>query len=113
MACVHRGQGQGLSDRFEGEVGGSQTVTLIESEMPAHIHTLNASYDTATEVSPNAQYPAVGSAISFYDTNAQPTTNMAFNALVPAGGSLPHNNMMASLTLIFCIAMQGVFPPRQ
>jgi microcystin-dependent protein len=39
-------------------------------------------------------------------------TNMAFQALSPAGGSLPHNNMMPYLTLNFCIAMQGVFPPR-
>ena len=111
-ACVHEGQGQGLSERYEGEVGGEQFVTLVQSEIPAHMHTLNVSFDTATEVSPNQQYPAVGSAISFYDTNAQSTTNMAFNALTPAGGSLPHNNMMPSLTLEFCIALQGVFPPR-
>ena len=37
---------------------------------------------------------------------------MNFQALTPAGGSLPHNNMMPYLTLMFCIAMQGVFPPR-
>ena len=27
-------------------------------------------------------------------------------------GSLPHNNMMPYLTLNYCIALQGVFPPR-
>jgi microcystin-dependent protein len=37
---------------------------------------------------------------------------MAFQALAPAGGSLPHNNMMPYLTVNFCIAMQGIFPPR-
>jgi microcystin-dependent protein len=111
-ACVHRGQGQGLSEYFQGQTGGEQYVTLIQSEMPLHPHTMNASYDTATEVSPNQQYPAVGSAISFYDANNQPPANLAFNALTPAGGSLPHNNMMPTLTLLFCIALQGVFPPR-
>jgi microcystin-dependent protein len=111
-ACIHRGQGQGLSVYDEGQTGGEPNVTLITSEMPFHTHTLNASYDTATEVSPSGQYPAVGSAISFYDANNQPTDNMAFNVLTIAGGSLPHNNYMPTLTLNFCIAMQGVFPPR-
>ncbi len=34
------------------------------------------------------------------------------SALSLVGGSLPHNNLMPYLTLNFCIAMQGVFPPR-
>jgi microcystin-dependent protein len=32
--------------------------------------------------------------------------------LAPAGGDQPHNNMQPYLTLNFCIALQGVFPPR-
>jgi microcystin-dependent protein len=50
---------------------------------------------------------------SAYQTDtASHQVNLAFNALAPVGGSLPHNNMMPYLTLNFCIAMQGVFPPR-
>jgi microcystin-dependent protein len=112
MAVVDAGQGPGLSERFSGEVSGSSTVSLSQAEMPAHLHTFNVSFDTATEVSPNLQNLAVGSAISMYDTNAQPTTNMAFQSLAPQGGSGPHNNMMPYLVLLYCIAMQGVFPPR-
>ena len=37
---------------------------------------------------------------------------MAPQALRTAGGDLPHNNMMPYLVLNFCIALQGVFPPR-
>jgi microcystin-dependent protein len=37
---------------------------------------------------------------------------MAFQAIAPAGGEQPHNNLMPYLTLSFCIALQGVFPPR-
>jgi microcystin-dependent protein len=37
-APMHRGQGPGLSEYFLGQTGGSQTVTLPESEMPAHNH---------------------------------------------------------------------------
>jgi microcystin-dependent protein len=33
-------------------------------------------------------------------------------AIGVAGGNLPHNNMPPYLTLNFCIALQGVFPPR-
>jgi microcystin-dependent protein len=112
MSCVHTGQGQGLSEHFQGEEAGEQALTLIVSEMPAHGHSLNASYDTATEVSPNQQEVAVGSAISMYGPNNDPSTTLAFQALAPAGGGLPHNNTMPSLTLTYCIAMQGVFPPR-
>jgi microcystin-dependent protein len=37
---------------------------------------------------------------------------MNANALAPAGGGQPHNNMQPYLTLSFCIALQGVYPPR-
>ena len=112
MTCVDRGQGQGLSERFQGEESGEDFVTLLDSEMPLHSHALNASFDTATEVSPNQQAVAVGSAISIYGPNNAPVANLAFQALTPAGGSLPHNNDMPSLVLNFCIALQGVYPPR-
>src|SRR6476660_6805437 len=41
-ATMHPGQGPGLSLHDLGEVGGSQTVSLLESEIPAHSHSLNA-----------------------------------------------------------------------
>ena len=41
-----------------------------------------------------------------------PLTQMAPEALPPAGGSLPHNNLQPYLTLNYCIALQGVFPAR-
>jgi hypothetical protein len=33
-------------------------------------------------------------------------------SLPPAGGDTPHNNLQPFLILNFCIALQGVFPPR-
>src|SRR6267143_4712706 len=38
-APLQQGQGPGLSDRFQGETGGEQTVTLVNTELPAHSHT--------------------------------------------------------------------------
>ena len=41
-AAIGQGQGAGLSQRFLGEQGGSQFITLLTSEMPLHTHTLRA-----------------------------------------------------------------------
>jgi microcystin-dependent protein len=109
---MHQGQGPGLSQRFLGESAGEQFVTLLTSEMPAHTHTLNDSTKPATEASPNDQYLAKGAGVGMYDAATQPTTNLDLQALALAGGSLPHNNMQPYLTVQYCIALQGVFPPR-
>src|SRR5436189_128554 len=47
----------------------------------------------------------------------QQTTNaniiqFAPEALAPAGGDQPHNNLQPYLTFYFNIALQGVYPPR-
>jgi microcystin-dependent protein len=110
-APMNQGQSGGTSDRVIGEASGTESVTLIQSEMPAHAHTLNAVESTATERQPPNQMFAVGEAISAYHTG-QPNTTMNPSMIAPMGGSLPHNNMQPSLALNFCIALQGIFPPR-
>ena len=110
---MHPGQGPGLSLHDLGETGGSETVTLLESEIPAHAHTMMASADPANAQIPSAQLTlARSSGGSAYSTTLTGLVPMAPQALAPAGGSLPHNNMQPYLTLNFCIALQGVFPPR-
>jgi microcystin-dependent protein len=96
---------------FLGETGGSETVTLLQTEMPAHTHAQAVSQGDAIERLPGGQLLATGIAIGQYGAAAA-MTPMAFQAVAPAGGSLPHNNMQPYLTLSFCIALQGVFPPR-
>jgi len=113
-APMHPGQGQGLSLHDLGETGGSETVTLLESEIPSHSHSFNANAVTGDT---NAPGPTVSLARSSNATAYQQNTNqnivaMAFQAIGITGGSLPHNNMQPYLTLNFCIALQGVFPPR-
>src|SRR5246500_2564083 len=39
---MHPGQGPGLSLHDLGETGGTETVTLLQSEMPAHTHAVGA-----------------------------------------------------------------------
>lgn len=108
-APMHPGQGPGLSLRHLGESGGSQSITLLESEIPAHTHSLRAVNDDGLTTTPIGNAPAVN---RFYSTSPGTLVPMAAQALTPVGGNQPHNNMMPYLTFYFCIALQGVFPPR-
>ncbi len=114
MAPMEFGQGPGLSLRDLGEIGGEQTVTLLQTEMPIHSHTAQgvsgagglAPDPTTTWADANQR------GISEYAPSDANNVQMNPFALSIAGGNLPHNNMMPYLTLNFCIALQGVFPAR-
>jgi microcystin-dependent protein len=111
---MHPGQGPGLSLHDLGEEGGSETVALLQSEIPAHSHGLRAATDPADNNFPSPNHSLANSQKSFgYQTNTtQNLVNLAASALTQTGGDQPHNNLMPYLTFNFCIAMQGVFPPR-
>ena len=110
---LHPGQGPGLSLYDLGQTGGSETVTLLESEIPAHTHAWrDHDIDLGELNAPSNTRSLAQSANSSIYTAAAKLTQMNFQALAVAGGDQPHNNMMPYLTLNFCIALQGVFPPR-
>jgi microcystin-dependent protein len=111
-APMHPGQGPGLSLHDLGETGGSDMVTLLESEIPAHAHGTSASVADGNSQSPANEKLATG--VGGIRQYAAPgaVTQLSPKALAPAGGSVPHNNMQPYLTLYFSIALQGVFPPR-
>jgi len=113
-APMHPGQGPGLSLHDLGETGGSQTVTLLESEMPAHSHAMMAQNQPAQVDAPGPDRTFARSSGGFAYKPAPYTTIVQFspNMIGPAGGDQPHNNMMPFLALNFNIALQGVFPPR-
>lgn len=112
---MQQGQGPGLSLRSLGELGGEQTVTLLTSEMPAHNHNAVATSGTG-QGSPvgNAWASGLKTGPSIYtpSSGAPNDVQMSQQALTPTGGNQPHNNLMPFLTLTFCIALQGIFPPR-
>ena len=113
-APMHPGQGPGLSLHDLGETGGSETVSLLESEIPSHSHTLMSQGATGNRTTPvgNAIARVSGATPYIPASPAPPLVNMAPEALAPAGGDQPHNNMQPYLTFYFNIALQGVFPPR-
>lgn len=107
---MHPGQGPGLSLHDLGETSGTTSVTLLQSEIPAHSHTVFASsYPADTNNAGNGYW---GRVAKFYSSPPTPTVAMSPLALATSGGTLPHNNMQPYLTMNFIIALQGVFPPR-
>ena len=114
-APMHPGQGNGLSLHNLGETGGVETVTLLISEIPAHTHNIMCqSQDPADQVAPSPArtFAPSQNATAYAPSGGSPIVQLAPQALSVAGGGQPHNNMMPYLTLSFCIALQGVFPPR-
>lgn len=117
-----RGSGAtGVSDGLNGttpaevgDVAGSPTVSLLQTEIPHHSHQVRA---VATDADLQAPAPdralAASSGGNAYQSNVNGNlVAMAPQALAPTGGDWPHNNMPPVLTMNFCIALQGVFPAR-
>src|SRR6201997_1258043 len=95
-APMHPGQGPGLSLHDLGETGGSDTVSLLDSEMPSHSHGMMVHAPPPPAVNPS---PAPNLAIG--RPNGGPlyiaTSNFGAkdpNTIAPAGGDQPHNNLM-------------------
>lgn len=110
---MHPGQGPGLSLHDLGETGGSETVSLLESEIPSHSHALQSQAVPGDSATPAGNaYARVIGATPYQPPAGAPLVAMAPEILAPAGGDAPHNNLMPFLTFYFCIALQGVFPPR-
>ena len=108
---MHPGQGPGLSLHDLGETGGSETVSLLESEIPSHSHFMVASAEMPSSVRRLDNFSQKELAFRLRNS-CKPDDPTGWTALAPAGGDQPHNNMQPYLTLNFNIALQGVYPPR-
>jgi microcystin-dependent protein len=114
-APMHWGQARSQTVYTIGQLGGEPTVTLLESKVPSHTHALQATPRNADLDKPSPQNSLARSNPGYiYKQPAGAATPQALaqGAVVAAGGSQPHNNMMPYQTLNFCIAMQGIYPAR-
>jgi microcystin-dependent protein len=130
-AAVGMGQGPGLSLYDIGERSGTESVTLLSSQMPQHTHAIDMSPVAATanarnvpgnSRSPVGAVPAVEASgvTATYSTAAPTGTTMAASAIsltgTPtvgiAGGSQPLSILQPFLVLNYCIALEGIFPSR-
>jgi microcystin-dependent protein len=117
-APMHWGTGPGLTTRVIGESSGTENVTLLISQIPAHNHLINASTTIATQVLPTnfilaqSTDAGVGGTPANFIEPASANTTLAPTAVSMAGSSLPHNNMQPYLAVSFIIALVGVFPSR-
>lgn len=112
---IHQGQGPGLSNYVIGQVAGTEMVTLLSTQLPAHTHSMIATTATSTALTPGTGLlPGTVSDVFYVTdfTGAVPAPMAAASTTV-AGGSQPHDNTMPTLTVQYCIAWAGIYPSQQ
>jgi microcystin-dependent protein len=94
-----------------GTVQGTETVTLLSTQLPSHTHPFQGSSSAAgTEPSPSNQVLAQTSgSLALLGTTA-PSAAMDPASVLPTGGSQAHENMQPFLCVNFIIALNGIFP---
>lgn len=110
------GAGNGLTPRIVGERVGTETTTLLVSNMPAHAHNpvMRVSRVNATTRNPINAYLS-RSALNVFEETTEPTGDlMAADAISSntVGGGQAISNMMPTAVITYCIALQGIFPSR-
>ena len=112
-AAMAKAKAPGFRTAFSARPGGEQFVTLLtvrNAEPRPFVH--GAQSDRDRQARPAEMYLARSKGRNMYRPSGTNIVLMAPQAPTPTGGSLPHNNMSPYLTLVYCIALQGVFPPR-
>lgn len=109
--AIGPGAGPGLSPRVIGETGGVAKVALQASQIPTHTHGLRAAASPTTSSPVGAALAPTGSGAAAYRIPGA-TAAMAPDALLSTGGVQSHENRQPYLSLLFCIALQGIYPPR-
>ena len=118
---VGAGQGPGLSQYSLGQIGGTETNTIINANFPAHTHPLSGSITMPGNASdgnadaPQTNYPAKLTGTNMYSTvnNASGLGNMQLALTATAvGSSSPVNNIQPIMGMNYVICMFGIFPAR-
>jgi microcystin-dependent protein len=116
------GNGAGLSPYVLGEIGGNESVTLQQTQVPTHTHLINADSSTSSTLTnvpsgtvglgrSSGTAPSGAFAVNIYNSGSAPT-KLGSAAVGTTNGSLPHSNLMPTLCMNFCICLLGIFPSR-
>jgi microcystin-dependent protein len=120
-SAIHQGTGPGLPNYAMGQMGGSPNVTLLASNMPAHLHAATGINVRIPVTSSSEDSAAVnnyiGNAVNdTFGPGASPTASLGSPVVSGntgiAGGNLPFSVQNPYLTVNFSIATQGIFPSR-
>ena len=114
-APIGAGQGVGLSSVELGENAGSESASILISNMPNHTHPLSASSQPGGQATPQGNFIAVpvdstGNPGTAFNSNAN--TQLAATSIAPVGGSQPVPIRNPYLGINYIIATQGLFPSR-
>lgn len=109
---INVGQGPGLSDIQVGQVGGTERVTILQTQMPAHQHQTFVSNQPATHATPDAGMVLGQSMNAGAYVAAPPNTALSSTASGLSGGNQPLEIRNPYLGMQWCIALQGIFPSR-
>jgi len=107
-SVIGSGQGPGLSNRVIGQTGGAEMVTLTTNQIPAHTHGFQVK--TGRGVTTNGEAAFVAESGIFRTNGTVDVLNAS--TISSSGGNQPHENMAPFLTMINCVALQGIFPSR-
>ncbi len=109
---VGQGTGPGLTPRVLGQQFGSETVTLLSTQIPSHTHNLEASTATAGEETPTNGVFAQNGTDKFYVSAASGAEQLNPATIQLDGGSLPHDNIMPTTAINYIMCVEGIFPSR-
>jgi len=101
---IHVGPGFAL-----GQSGGTESVTLTTSQIPAHSHMPTCFAGGGNQNKPDGGVWASSSPATYF-ASAAPSVTMDPAAIGSAGGSQPHDNMVPFLVINFILSLFGVFP---
>jgi microcystin-dependent protein len=112
---VGQGDGPGLTSRVLGQSFGSETVTLLATQIPAHSHSLAATAASATATTPAGNLFAQNGTDTFY--TQLPSTDPVPQQMNPAsvqltGGGQAHENTMPTTAINYIMCVNGIYPSR-
>ena len=102
---IHVGTGFTL-----GQAGGKEYHTLRQSEMTEHNHFVSATNTKGSFIVPNGNLPANSAPSTFYNGSTSKPVIMNTVTISNSGGGQPHENRQPYSVLMFCIALQGIYP---